>query len=532
MSDPHTGTAAPSTVTELLLARASDEGAGIRHGDETWTWAEHVRKCRERADVLLTLRRHDRPFHIGLLADNVPEFSFLLGGCAFAGAVLVGLNPTRRGSALARDIALADCQLVLAEGRHAALLEAIDLGGVERIDLESARWNALVSAASCDTAVASATADDLLMLIFTSGTGGDPKAVRCTHGKIAAPGAMLAERFGLRGTDTCYLSMPMFHSNAIMAGWAVGLAAGATLALRNRFSASEFLTDVRRFGATYTNYVGTPLSYVLATEPAPDDTDNPLRIVYGNEGSAADLERFAERFDCRVVDGFGSTEGGVAIRRDPDTPAGAMGRLSDTVRILDERTGKPCPPARLDGDGTVLNVDEAVGELVNIAGAGAFAGYYNDEAATAERLRDGRYHSGDLAYADERGYCYFAGRTGDWLRVGGENLGTAPIERALRRHSGIRDVAVYALPDNVGDRVTAALVPHSPGALDPDDFATFLHAQEDLGARQHPEIVRIRAELPRTATYKVRKRDLAALGTDPAGDELWTRQGREYFRAS
>ena len=155
------------------------------------------------------------------------------------------------------------------------------------------------------------------MLIFTSGTSGEPKAVRCTHGKIAVPGRMLAGRFGLGTGDTVYVSMPMFHSNAIMAGWAVGLAAGAAIALRRRFSASGFLPDVRAFGATYANYVGKPLSYVLATPERADDADNPLRIAYGNEGAPGDLARFAERFGCTVIDGLRPDRSG----------AGAPGRV-------------------------------------------------------------------------------------------------------------------------------------------------------------------------------------------------------------
>src|ERR1700745_860631 len=190
---------------------------------------------------------------------------------------------------------------------------------------------------------------------------------------------MLAGRFGLGTGDSVYVSMPMFHSNAIMAGWAVGLAAGAAIALRRRFSASGFLPDVRTFGATYANYVGKPLSYVLATPERADDADNPLRIAYGNEGAPGDLARFAERFGCTVIDGFGSTEGGVAGRRTPDTPPGARGRLTDGG-------GAPPTPA------------EAVGELVNTAGPGLFAGYYHDVEADTSRMRDGMYWSGDLAY--------------------------------------------------------------------------------------------------------------------------------------
>src|SRR5690242_15292763 len=98
------------TVTELLLARAEDDRPGLRFEDETYTWAEHVRTSAHLAATLRTAMRWDIPPHIGLLADNVPAFSFLLGACAYSGAVLVGLNPTRRGDALARDIRLADCQ--------------------------------------------------------------------------------------------------------------------------------------------------------------------------------------------------------------------------------------------------------------------------------------------------------------------------------------------------------------------------------------------------------------------------------------
>ncbi|MGW3967067.1 long-chain-fatty-acid--CoA ligase [Amycolatopsis sp. NPDC005003] len=508
------------TVTELLLARAGDERPGLRFEDETWSWAEHVRTSARWAGGLREALHPDEPPHVGILADNVPAFSLLLGACAFAGAVLVGLNPTRRGAALARDIRLADCRFVLAERKYRPLLAGLDLGGIGVRDLES--W-----APDHDPIEpVPATADDLLMLIFTSGTSGDPKAVRCTHGKIAFPGAMLAERFGLSTSDTVYVTMPMFHSNAIMAGWAVGLAAGAGIALRRRFSASGFLPDVRKFGATYASYVGKPLSYVVATPPRPDDADNPLRLVYGNEGASADLTAFENRFGCRVVDAFGSTEGGVGFARTDDTPPGSLGRPTADVAILHPDTGRPCPPAEFDAGGRLVNAAEAVGELVNTAGAGWFAGYYRDARADAERLRDGRYHTGDLAYADADGFCYFAGRLGDWLRVDGENLGTAPIERILLRHPAITEAAVYAVPDPVtGDQVMAAIVTDGT-SLDPAGFGRFLAAQPDLGPKQVPRYVRTVRELPRTSTFKVVKRLLAGEGLNCA-DVVWERTGKD-----
>jgi fatty-acyl-CoA synthase len=458
-----------------------------------------------------------------VLADNVPEFSFLLGGCAFAGAVLVALNPVRRGEALARDVVRTDCQYVLAEPGYAARLPAMDVPVLPLDGLELPAH----APPEAELKPVPATPDDLLMLIFTSGTSGEPKAVRCTHGKIAVPGRMLAGRFGLGTGDTVYVSMPMFHSNAIMAGWAVGLAAGAAIALRRRFSASGFLPDVRAFGATYANYVGKPLSYVLATPERADDADNPLRIAYGNEGAPADLARFAERFGCTVIDGFGSTEGGVAISRTPGTPPGALGKLADGVAILHPETGRPCPPAKFGPGGELLNPAEAVGELVNTSGFGLFAGYYDDAEADASRIRDGMYWSGDLGYADSDGFCWFAGRAGQWLRVDGENLGTAPIERALLRHPAIAEAAVYGIPDPVaGDQVMACIVVRGGASLTPDELGAFLAAQGDIGGKQHPRFVRIAGAMPRTATFKVLARVLAADRWNTSDPVWWRPDGR------
>jgi fatty-acyl-CoA synthase len=298
--------------------------------------------------------------------------------------------------------------------------------------------------------------------------------------------------------------MPLFHSNAIMAGWSVAVAAGASIALRRKFSASQFLPDVRRYGATYANYVGKPLSYILTTPPQPDDADNPLKFLYGNEGAPRDLVRFADRFGVRVVDGFGSTEGGVAIARTPETPEGSLGPLTDEVAIVDVETGQPCPPG-------------VVGEIVNPTGAGWFRGYYNSPEAQTERMAGGVYHSGDLAYRDEANFVYFAGRLGDWMRVDGENLGTAPIEQILLRHPDIAEAAVYPIPDPaVGDRVMAAVVPVPGAAFDVERFATFLAEQPDLGTKQWPSFVRVSTALPRTETFKVLKRELSAEATDCA----------------
>src|SRR5690606_29134692 len=319
--------------------------------------------------------------------------------------------------------------------------------------------------------------------------------------------------------DTVYCPMPLFHSGAVLAAVAPALASGAAIALRRRSSASALLGDVRRYGCTYLHYVGKALSYAAATEPHPDDADNPLRVAFGNEAPPEARRRFAERFGCRVVDAYGSSENAIAIRPSPGGPPGALGRLPPDVAILDPATGAPCPPG-------------AVGELVNTAGTGLFEGYYGDPPDGSERVRGGRFHSGDLAYQDAGGWVFFAGREPDRLRVDGENLAAGPIEELLRGHPPIADAAVYPVPDpQAGDRVMAALVPAEGARFDPADFAAFLAGRTDLGAKWAPHYLRIVPELPITASHKVLKRRLSDEGTDCA-DPVWERRGDRYLLRS
>lgn len=508
------------TVRALLEARAEDDSPGLLADDTRLTWREYVAAARGRAAALAAVMDPERPAHVGVLLENSPEMAIQLAAAGWGSHVLVGLNTTRRGSALLADARKADVQVIVTEPSTAELLDGLDLDGITVIDAATYSW-------PLDAPPPAVTPEpsSLFMLIFTSGTSGNPKAVRITHEKISFPAAYLTERLGLTPQDVHYISMPMFHSNAVIAGWAPALFNGAAMALARRFSASGFLADVRRYGATYANYVGKPLSYILATEARADDAENPLRMVFGNEGNEGDIAAFAERFDCRVIDGFGSTENAVVISRTEDTPAGSLGRPAPGVAIFNSETHRECPAAVYDEAGRVTNLDDCVGELVNTQGMGQFAGYYNDPSATAERMRAGMYWSGDLAYRDEDGWIFFAGRTADWLRVDGENLAAAPIERILLRHPAISEAAVYAVPDPAsGDQLVVALVLNE--SMSPAEWTDFLAAQPDLATKAWPRYVQVRDALPRTATNKVLKRTLQGAPLDPT----WTRdeRGRTY----
>ena len=366
---------------------------------------------------------------------------------------------------------------------------------------------------------------DLLLLLFTSGTTGDPKAVRCTQGRLAAIAGRAAEGYGFERDDICYCPMPLFHGNAVMALWAPALAVGASVALAGRFSATRFLPDVRRFGATRFTYVGKALAYILATPEGADDIDNTLRQGFGTEASAPDRAIFERRFGCVLVEGYGSSEGGTAINVTPDTPPGSLGvpPPSDDVAVIDPDTTLECDRARFDEAGRLCNPEDAIGEIVNRSGGRGFEGYYKNPAGNAERIRNDWYWTGDLGYRDEFGYFYFGGRGGDWLRVDSENFAAAPIERVVERHPDIAAAAVYAVPDpRSGDQVMASVELRPGASFDPDGFSTFLRAQADLGTKWPPRFVRLSPGLPLTATGKITKTSLRAEGWQCPDPVLWS----------
>jgi fatty-acyl-CoA synthase len=518
------------TIAAHVEARAADgDAVAIRFEDTTVSWAEYVDACATRAAYLRAFLTPDAPPHVGVLFDNVPEFPMWLGAAALIGAVVVGINPTRRGAELARDITHTDCQMIVTEGRHAHLLDGLDLGAARSrvLDVDGDDFAAAL-APYADAALPDVEIDEkaTYLLLFTSGTSGAPKACILSQGRLEAASAKLAEMLRFSPDDVMYQVMPLFHSNAVITAFAPWLVSGATAAMRRRFSASGFLPDVRTYGATYFNYVGKPLSYILATPEQPDDADNTLTRVFGNEAADLDIARFSERFDCPVIDGYGSTEGGANINRTPDMPKGALGVGAEGTVIIDAETGEERPRARFDDAGHLLNPDECIGEIVNKKGAAGFEGYYKNDEANAERVRAGWYWTGDLGYRDDAGYFYFAGRDFEWLRVDGENFAAAPVERILARHPDIVLAAVFAVPDEeVGDQVMAALELRPGATFDPADFDAFLSEQPDLGTKWSPRYVRIAAALPVTETQKILKRVLRRERWDVA-DPLWWRPAK------
>lgn len=523
-------------IASLLLDRVGDQHLGLRTRDRDWTWDEVVAESAARG-ALAEAMGVDGPLHVGVLLDNVPDFLFWLGGAALVGATIVGINPTRGAAELAAEIRLADCQLIVTDTAGAQRLRDLDLGLTpERfLVVDGPDYAAQVDAHRvAPTASPKVTEDSLMLLLFTSGTTGASKAVICSQGRLARIAYAAAEKFGHVREDVEYCCMPLFHGNAIMALWAPALSVGATVCLTPSFSASGFLPDVRYFGATFFTYVGKALGYLMATPERPDDADNPLVRGFGTEASPDDQNEFRRRFDAELFEGYGSSEGGGAVVLAPDMPPGALGRPAhDGVAVIDPESLKDCVPAVFDQHGRVLNPDDAVGEIVDKFGTRTFEGYYKNDEANAERIRNGWYWTGDLGYLDEQGFIYFAGRRGDWIRVDGENTSALNIERVLRRHPEVVAAGAYAVPDpRSGDQVMAAIEVADPDGFDAAAFVSYLSSQEDLGAKAIPRFLRVSKNLPVTGSNKVLKRELQKERWRT--DEVvyrWAGRGEPVYRA-
>ena len=428
----------------------------------------------------------------------------MVGAAALSGATIVGINPTRRGEGLARDITHTECQLIVTESRHCELLDGLDLGAADGASSSSTnRRTTTLLAPYARRAAARRRRSTTRTSSCCCSRRAPPARPRRwsarTAGSTASSRALsrLAE-LDRRRRDywRCRCSTPTRCSPA----WAPTLAAGATFALRRRFSASGFLPDVRKFGATYFNYVGKPLAYILATPEQPDDADNPLRRGFGNEGAErrrAPVRRRASA--ARSSTGTAQTETGASIARVPGMPRGLAGQAgTDDVaghRSRDRR-GVPAGALRRRRQAAQRRRGDRRDRQHRAAAASRGTG------RTTRRTRSGcataAYWTGDLG-VPRRGRLLLLRRSQRRLDPGRRR---ELRRRARRAHPRALPAcvlaAVYGVPDperrRPGDGRRSSSCP-AP-TFDPDAFVAFLAEQRDLGTKWAPTYVRIVDSLP------------------------------------
>ena len=342
---------------------------------------------------------------------------------------------------------------------------------------------------------------DLCMLLYTSGTTGLPKGVPTFYGRTNIRMMKLLNRALLKKDDVYFTCLPLFHANAILLTVTAAMNVGAQVALRERFSASRFWNEVRETKATVFNTIGGIIPILMKQPERPDDRNHSVKHVVSAACPTDMWEPFEKRFGVQIIEGYGAVDGGGSIVMNyGQAPAGSMGKpLGGKYRIVDDED-KDVPQGQ-------------PGELIFSTGkkTNKTVEYFKDEKATSSKLKDGWLHTGDLVYADKKGYLYFIGRKTEFLRRRGENISAYEVEHALLQYPGILECAVYGVPSELGeDDVMAAVVPVEGRKLEVKDLSDFL--KEHLALFAIPRYFRVMQELPKTETQRVIKGVLSKEG--------------------
>ena len=470
-------------LLDVLAHHVRERGgrAFLRHGGRTVSYAEFDRLTNRAANGLVArgVVKGDR---VTLALGNSVDYVVAAVGVLKAGAILNPVNPALGAAELSYVLGHADPRLVVTDAASDAKLVALG------------RATVLGSAVAVDASDASPTVrvepGDHSTLLYTSGTTGKPKGVLFTHSRTGTSGPHFIERLGLTPDDTILAVTPLFHGNA-WGAVTTALYAGGTAAFAVQFSASEFWPLVHEVRATVVYTLGTVLAMLLTREPSELERTNPLRVILGL-GAAPIRERVVERFGVEaVLECFGSTDAGVVTIE----PLGATPRAGSCgpavpgveIRVVDD-AGASLPPRR-------------AGEIL-VKSPAMMAAYYKDPEETAQALRDGWFHSGDLGFLDEDGWLYFVDRKRDVIRRGGENVSSVLVEKTLREHPQVLEVAIVGVPDPVlGQEIKAFVVVRAP--VSADELRAF--ATERLAKFQVPRLWEFRDALPKTPTQRVEK---------------------------
>ncbi|MFQ5418009.1 MAG: AMP-binding protein [Myxococcota bacterium] len=572
----------PFTLGAQLDARAGhaavESRIALRQGLRSWTYRQFRDEAVRVAHFLL--RRlgpvgDDRPGHVAMFLENHLELMSLIAGCGYGGLTLFGLNTGLRGDALAGVLNRSRARVLVVDERLWPEVERVrakltDLVSENILVLRTQSEDSLgnrdyldrladevaAEGASLDTPAIDVAPDSNLVVIYTSGTTGLPKGINNDHRKLLIIGQTVGTNLQLGPDDVGYACMPLFHSNALFLGFQPALHACGTLSMRERFSATNFVPDILRYGVTYWNYVGEPVHYILAAldrEFRGDEARilaevagsrrNRLRFAIGNGAAPPDIDRFIRWLGLEdMLELYGSTEAAISTFRKLGDPRGSVGEIADpAVRILNEH-GEECPPAELDADGTICNYAEAVGEICRVADdTGLFQGYFADAQANESKYRTGIYHSGDLGHVQRVGetrFLFFDGRTDDWIRKDGENFSAAQVARVLQEHDDVVLAAAYGAPCAVSDELVMVALKLREGArFDPQKFFDYCqHATTHGGMdpKWFPDFVRVVSEFEYTQTQKVLVRNLKAVQFDrrrlPDEPIYWRQRGDTTYR--
>jgi len=462
---------------------------------------------------------------VGLMMPNGVDLVRAWLGIGTLGAVAVMLNTELRGAFLQHQLRNCGADLVIAEASftdaimdaapHVDTLRRLLVPG-NAVGPASARprrlsWEGWQTAAPYDGPLP--RGQDIACVMYTSGTSGPSKGVLMPHAHCALYGMGQIRSMQLTHDDRFYITLPLFHANGLLMQLGATLQLGIPAVVRQRFSASEWLNDIRQHRCTATNALGALAAFVLAQPRRNDDRQHELRAICNAPNLPEHEAVFRERFGIRdVFSGFGMTEVNIPVwgRVGQSRPgaAGWVDREHFEVVVADPETDQPVPPGQL---GEIL-----VRPKVPFC---FMVGYHNMPDRTVEAWRNLWFHTGDAATMEADGLVTFVDRIKDTIRRRGENIAATEVESAISQLPGAEEVAAFAVPSSIPggeDELMLAIVPAAGVTLTAE--AVIEHADKVLPRYAAPRYVAFVSELPKTATGKVQRAVLRKRGPEQAWD--------------
>lgn len=520
-------------------ARERPDHPAIRYRDRTVTHRELHEQSNRYANLMAS-RGIGKGDAVAILVENRPEILFAVAGAVKLGAIAAVINTKQRKHVLTHSFTLCNAQMyVIGEelwDGFADVRGELDNATPERVlfvpedgavpapsDTTDAETALVGASAETPAALAQVTLGDPCFYIYTSGTTGMPKASIMSHFRwVKAAGAFGKLALDVQPDDVMYVPLPLYHNNALTVAWSSVAAAGATMVIRRKFSASKFWDDTRKYGATCFCYIGELCRYLMNQPARPDDRDNPVQKIVGN-GLRPDIWKgFKERFAIdQVYEFYAASEGNVAFVN--------VFNFDCTVGFCPARYALveydvDADEAVRDENGYLIRVGPGeVGLLIaEVSEKYAFDGY-TDKAASEKKLfrnafveGDCWFNSGDLLRDQGFHHAQFVDRVGDTFRWKGENVSTNEVAEVLNDFHQVAEATVYGvqIPGADGRAGMASLVATVPPSE--FDFAGFYrHMHAELPPYACPLFLRFQPELEVTGTFKQMKGDLKKQGFDP-----------------
>ncbi|MGW2826580.1 long-chain-fatty-acid--CoA ligase [Streptomyces sp. NPDC001443] len=485
----------------VASARADGDRIAVRQDDTTLTYAQ-LDDASARLATLLRDRGVRPGDRVAMVMPNVSLFPVVYYGILRAGAAVVPMNPLLKAREAAFTLRDSGARTVLVFPTFAEeVAKAAAEVGAECLVTDAEVFDGLLRAAEPMAEVVERAADDTAVILYTSGTTGTPKGAELTHRNLLTNAVTTRETLILiRPDDVLFGGLPLFHAFGQTCALNAAVSAGATLTLLPRFEPAGALEIMHRDRVTV--FLGVPTMYTALLQAGiPEDHDlSPLRLAISGGASlpVEVLHGFERDFDVTVLEGYGLSETSpVAVFNPPDRPRKA-GSIGLPIRGVEVRL--------VADDGTTVAPGE-VGEIA-IRGENVMKGYWNRPEATKEAVREGWFHSGDLARVDEDGYYFIVDRKKDLIIRGGYNVYPREIEEVLYEHPAVAEAAVVGVPHQVHGEEIAAVVTLRQDRADTSAGALRDFVKERVAAYKYPRIVTFTDALPKGATGKILKREI------------------------